>query len=162
MSIEKPVREVLKYLFSEYLKGPSVIYTINRITKKYGADAVALSDYMLDKQWIRERWVYPGNVVACRITIRGIEEIDPGYVRSKLAQVIGGLMEAGGSKDLLEILEFRIEEYPITLDLVKQLEALGLVEVHHLHNTIVIELTDKGRMFYEKGSRSYFTLMMVA
>lgn len=160
MSLEKPAREVLKYLFSEYLKGPSVVYTINRITKKYSIDAVDVSDYMLENQWIRERWVYPGNVVACRITIRGIEEIAPSYVRGRLAQVIGGLVNAGGSKDLLEILEFRIEEYSIALDLVKQLENLELVEVHHLHNTIIIELTDKGRLFYEKGSRTYFTLMM--
>lgn len=160
MHFEKPSKEVLKYLFSEYLKGPSVIYRINRIAKKYAVNAVALSDYLLDNQWIRERWIYPGDVVAARITIRGIEEIDPVYVRSKLAQVIGGLADAGGSKDLLEILEFRIEEYSITLDLVKQLEILGLVAAHHLQNTIVVELTDKGRAFYEKGSRTYFTLIM--
>jgi hypothetical protein len=160
MRFEKPAKEVLKYLFSEYQKGPSVIYRINRITKKHSINAVELSDYMLDNYWIRERWIYPGDIVACRITIRGIEEIDPVYVRSKLAQVIGGLANAGGSKDLLEILEFRIEEYSITLDLVKQLEILGLVAVHHLQNTIVVELTDKGRAFYEKGSRTYFTLIM--
>lgn len=159
MNLEKPAKETLRYLFSEYLKGPAAIYTINEVTKKYRVDAIELSDYMLARGWIRERWIYMENQVGCKITIKGIEEIDPAYVREKLRQMIGGLGESGGSKALIEILEYKVQEYSIALDIVRQLEHLGLIQIRHPKDSIVIELTNEGRKYYEKGSRSFFTLM---
>ena len=159
MNLEKAARQTLKYLFSEYKKGPSVLYPINGISKKYGVDPVALSDYLLENFWIRECWVYSSNVVACRITIEGIEKIDPIYVRIKLEQIIGGLAEAGSSKALLEILEFKIEEFSIALDLVNQLERLGLVKIDNPNNTIVVELTDAGWKYYEKRGSGFLSLL---
>ena len=159
--MEKAAKETLRFLYSEYLKGPAVIYTINSITKRYNVNAVELSENMLKNSLIRERWVYPGDIVACRITIKGIEEIDPVYVREKLRQVIGGLGDAGGTKDLIDILSYKIEEYSIALDIVKQLEELGFVKIRHPENSIVVELTEEGRKSYEKGSRTFFTLMAV-
>jgi len=156
---EKPARQTLRYLFSEYKKGPNVIYPINAIAKKYGVDPVALSEYMADQQWIRECWVYSGNVVACRITISGIEEVDPVYVQDKVEQIIGGLADAGSSKALLEILEFKISEFTIASDLVNQLQSLGLVQINNSNNTIRIELTDTGRRFHEKKNNGLLTLM---
>src|SRR5687768_15882378 len=111
MPFERPARDTLKYLFSEYLKGPAVIYTINEVTRKHHVDAVELSDYLLDKGWIRERWIFSGNQVGCKITIKGIEEINAAYVRDKLKQMIGGLGESGGAKELIEILEHKVQEY---------------------------------------------------
>jgi len=159
MNLEKAARQTLRYLFTEYKKGPSVIYPINAISKKYGANPIALSEYLLDNSWIRECWIYSANIVACRITIEGIEKIDPIYVRTKLEQVIGGLADAGSSKALLEILEFKIEEFSIALDLVNQLERLGLVKIQNPKNSIVVELTDSGWKYYEKRSGSFLTLM---
>jgi len=150
MNLEKPGRYVLRYLFSEYKKGPSVIYPINEIVKKYAVDAVALSDYLLEKGWIRERWIYAGNEVACRITITGIERIDPAYFRKKVDQIIAGLASAGSPRALLEILEFNIEEYAIASDFVNQLERLGLVKIQNPDNTITVELTNAGRRYYAK------------
>src|SRR5215510_13502641 len=115
MTLEKAARETLHYLFAEYLKGPAVNYTINGIAKRLHVDAVELSEYLLAKGWIRERWIYSEDVVGCRITIKGVEEIESAWVRERLRQVIGGLAEAGGSKDLLEILQQRIEDYSIAL-----------------------------------------------
>jgi hypothetical protein len=159
MTMEKAAREVLRYLFAEYLKGPSVVYSTAPVTKKFKIDSLELSDYMLMFDWIRERWIYPDGTFACRITIKGIEEINAAYVREKLRQVIGGLGAAGGSKPLVDILEYKLEEYSIALDLIRQLESLGLVAIRHPQNTIIIELTEKGRKFYEKGSSTFFTLM---
>jgi hypothetical protein len=162
MNIEKTAKETLRFLFSEYQKNPSIVYTINGVTDRHKIDAVELSDYLLKNDWIRERWIFKENVVGCRITIKGIEQIDPVYVRYKLGQVIGGLASAGGSKELLEILEFKIEEYAISLDLVRQLEKLGLVELHHPGNSIVIELTEEGWKFNEKGKHTFFTMMALS
>ncbi len=159
MIIEKAGRETLRYLFAEYQKGPSVPYTINAITDKLGVSAVEVSDYLLMFSWIRERWIFPNNEVCCRITIRGIEEIEPVYVRHKLQQIIGGLGRAGGSESLLEILEYNLPEYPIAVDLIAQLEELSLVKITHPHNNIVIELTPNGWQYYEKGNRTFFTLV---
>lgn len=136
-----------------------MIYTINGVTDRYRANAVEVSDYLLKNSWVRERWVYEGDIVGCRITIKGIEEVDPVYVREKLRQVIGGLGDAGGTKELMEILAYKIEEYSIALDIVKQLETLGFVKIRHPKSSIVVELTEEGKKYYEKGNRTFFTLM---
>lgn len=159
MNLDKAARQALKYLFSEYKKGPSVRYPINGISKKYGVDPVALSEYLLENFWIRECWIYSGNIVAARITIKGIEKIDPIYVRNKLDVIIDGLANAGRSKPLLEILELKIEEFTIASDLVNELESLGLVKIQNPNHSIVVELTEEGYKHYEKKSGSLLTLM---
>lgn len=159
MQLERASIETLRYLHAEYLKGPSVPYNISSIAKRCNILPGALSDYMLEQGWIRDRWIYQNGDVTCRITIKGIEEVDPVYVRAKLKQVIGGLGEAGGTRDLTELLEIKISEYSITMDIVKQLDAMGFIRILHPQDTIVIELTDTGWKYYEKGSRSFFTLM---
>ncbi|MFZ6011320.1 MAG: hypothetical protein ACOYXT_13310 [Bacteroidota bacterium] len=161
--LEKSARETLRYLFSEYQKAPAVVYSINNIAKKYKADAVAISDYLLDHFLIRERWIYPDNVVTCRITIRGIEEIDPVYVHDKLSFILGGLVEAGGTKELMAILEHNIQAYAVAMDLIQQLESMALVEIFHTRTgNITISLTEEGRRYCEKANKSFFTLMMMA
>lgn len=159
MILEKAAREALTYLFSEYLKGPAVIYSINKISRKYRIDPVEFSDYLSDNGWIRERWIYENGDVACKISIVGIEQVNPVYVREKLRQLIGGLGEAGGAKPLINILEHKIEQYSIALDTVRQLEQLGLIEIRHPKDSIVIQLTEEGQRCYRKGARSTFTLM---
>ncbi|HYG19122.1 MAG TPA: hypothetical protein VD816_09335 [Ohtaekwangia sp.] len=159
MNNQKVARGILRYLFKAYLKGPSIIYNINSAVQSNKVNVVNLSDEMLERAWIRERWIYPGDVVACRITILGIEEVYPTYVRTKLSYLMGSLADAGGSKDLMEILEYKIEEYSIALDLVKQLELLQVVEIRHQGDSFVIQLTDKGWLNYEKGRRTFFTLV---
>lgn len=154
MDLEKAARQTLKYLFSEYKKGPSVLYTINTVAKKNGTDPVILSDYMLENLLIRERWIYPNDVVACRITIKGIERIEPAYVHDRLNQIITRLGDAGSFKPLNEILEFKLEEFSIAMDLVTELANLGLVSIQNPGHSIVVELTPAGWKQYEKGHNS--------
>lgn len=158
MTLEKASQDVLRHLFADYLKGPAVQYQINKYMKSK-TDAVALSDFMLNHHWIRDRWVYPDNTVTCRITIRGIEEVNPAYIRHKLKEVIGGLGEAGGSKHLIELLELKVTEYSLTMDLIKQLEDLRLINLLHPKDQIVVELTPDGWKHFEQGSKRFFTLM---
>jgi hypothetical protein len=159
MNLEKIAKETLRYLFHEYQKGPTVIYSIAPVSKKFKVNAVELSDYLLERGLIRERWIYPDDSVGCRITMKGIEEVDPAFVREKLSWMIGGLMDAGGSRPLLDILEFRIAEYSVALDIVKQLEALRLVVLRHPKNSIVIEITEDGRRFFDRSGSKMMTLM---
>lgn len=161
IDLDKPARQVLRYLFTEYKKGPTVIYPINAIAKKYGIDPIGLIDYMTDRQWVRECWVYSGNIVACKITIKGIEIIDPVYVQDKLQQIIGALADAGSSIALLEILQFKISEFSIASDLVNQLQYLGLVRINNSNHTMRVELTDAGLRYHEKKNNSLLTLMAV-
>ena len=159
-AFDKACKDTLRYLFSAYLKAPAVPYSIAAIIHKHNANSIEVSNFLFDNGFIRERWIYQGgDDVSCRITIKGIEEIDPSYVREKLKQLIGGLGESGGSKELLEILTFKLDEYSIAVDLVKQLELLGFVKVRHPKDQIIVELTEEGWKYYEKGSRSFFTLM---
>jgi hypothetical protein len=159
MNLEKAARETLRYLFGEFIKAPTVIYVITSVSKRLKVDAIALSDYLLENRWIRERWIYPDDTVGCRITIKGIEEVEPSYVREKLGHLIGTLVDAGGSKALTEILEFNLQEFSISLDLVNQLESMNLVKVHHPKDSIIVELTEEGRLFYERDGRAFLTLM---
>lgn len=159
MKLDKASYDTLRYLFQEYQKAPSVMYSINKITDRYGVDAVELSDALVEHHLIRERWIYPDDVVTCRITIRGMEQVDPLYVDTQLRMLIGGLEDAGGSRELGDILENKLEQYALALDLVQQLDSMGLVEILHPRNAIIIRLTEEGRRFYQKRGSSLFTLM---
>ena len=160
--MEKAARATLKFLFNEYLKGPTVLYTVNPVIDHLKEDVVAVTDYMLEKHWIRERWVYDNKNVACRITVEGIEAINPLFVDTKLRELIGGLVTAGGKRSLSDILQNRIHEYSISLDIVYQLEKLGLILIIHQQGNIHIQLTDLGWKYVEKTGKSLFTLMAVA
>lgn len=160
--MEKVARAVLRHLFQEYLKGPAISYSINTVTDSFKVNAVEVSKYLAERNWIREQWVYQDGQVVCRITVAGIEEINASYIRSKLKSLIGGLVEGGGRKSLMDIFQNKIEEYAIALDIVYQLEKLSLISIIHQHGEINIELTEYGWRFFEKKGKSIFTLMVVA
>lgn len=160
--MDKVIRATLRHLFHEYLKAPSVLYTINTVSDVYKTDAIQISNFLLDKNWIRERWIHQNNLVTCRITVEGIEAINPVYIENKLKQLIGGLAEAGGSRNLMDIFRNKIEEYVIALDIVYQLEKMGLILMRHQKGNITIELTPYGWQFFEKKGKSLFALMAVA
>lgn len=159
---DKSVREVLRYLFHEYQKAPTVVYMVNQIILRHGGNPVEVTDYLLKQQWIRERWLYPDGGVSCRITLHGIEEIDAEWVRSKLKELVGGIAAAGGSLPLMAILQHKISEYAIALDVVNQLEVLGLVRTHSVAGNIIVDLTEPGKKYADKSSRSFFSVMSVA
>jgi len=160
--MEKVARATLRYLFQEYLRGPSVSYIINRIADSHGADAVEVANYLAERDWIREQWVYQNLQVACRITVAGIEEIDPKYIHNKLKNLIGGLVIEGGTKSLKSILQHKIEEYSIALDIVYQLERLSLITIIHDRGEVNIELIPYGWKFFQKKDRPLLTLMVAA
>ncbi len=159
VDFEKPAIQALRYLFSEYKKGPGVIHSINPIAKKYKIDPVVLGDYLMDNGWVRECWSYSGNVIACRITIQGIEKVDPVYVQDKMGNILGVLADAGHPKPLMEVLEFNIEEYSIASDIVNQLQKLGLVRIDNSERTLRVGLTDAGLKFHERRHNGLLTLV---
>ena len=160
--MEKVSKAVLRYLFHQYVKGPSVHYSINTITDEYKADPIAVSDFMLDRQWIREPWTHQNNVVTCRIAVLGIEEINPLFVHNRIKSLVAGLVAAGGRKNLSEIFQNNIGEYAIALDIVGQLERLQLVTIGHEGGTIDVALTEEGWNYLDKGGKQLFSLMAVA
>ena len=160
--MEKVARATLRYLFQEYLRSPTVSYLINHIAESHGSDAVQVADYLAEKNWIREQWVHENRQVTCRITVAGIEEINPKYIHNKLKSLIGGLVVEGGRKSLMDIYQHKIEEYSIALDIVYQLEKLSLINIIHERGEINIELTGYGWKFFEKKDRPLLTLMVAA
>jgi hypothetical protein len=159
--VEKIARATLRYLFHQYLKGPSVLYSINQITDQFKADPIKVSHYLQEQKWIRERWVHQNNTVTCRITVSGIEEINPAFITQKLKQLIGGLMHAGGQKSLQDMFENRIGEYAIALDFVNQLDKMGLIHIVHHMGDINVELTAFGYHYFEKRGKFLLPLMSV-
>ena len=160
--MEKVARATLRYLFQEYLRGPAVSYAINHITDSYKADAIEVANYLSEKGCIREQWVYQNNQVTCRITVAGIEEINPVYIHNKLKRLVNALVSEGGKKSLAGIFQNNIEEYSIALDIVYQLEKLTLVSIIHERGEINIALTPYGYKFFEKKDRPLMTLMVAA
>lgn len=160
--MDKVARATLRFLFQKYLEAPSVSYAINHITDSYKADAVEVVNYLSEKGWIREQWVYQNNQVTCRITVAGIEEINPTYIHNKLKKLISGLVSEGGRKSLMAIFQHKIEEYSIALDIVYQLEKLQLVNIIHDRGEINVELTPFGWKFFEKKGNSLLTLVIAA
>lgn len=160
--MEKFAQAVLRYLFKEYLKSPTVAYAINGVTDMYKTDAIAVSNYMVKKNWIRELWIHQNNLVTCRITVEGMEEVNPLFIRNKLKKLVSGLVESGGQKSLAEIFQHKIEEYAIALDMVYQLEKLELVSITHARGSLNVELTSIGWKYIDKEGRSLLTLMAVA
>jgi hypothetical protein len=158
--MEKVARATLRYLFQEYLRGPAVPYAINPITDSYRVDAVQVANYLSEKNWIREQWVYQNHQVVCRITVAGIEEIDPKYIHNKLTHILGGLANDGGRKSLMDIFQSNLSEYQIALDIVYQLEKLSLITIIHEHGEINIELTPFGWKFFQKNGKSLLTLVL--
>ena len=160
--MEKVARATLRYLFHEYLRGPAVPYAINHITDSYKANAQEVANFLSEKGWIRELWIYQDNKVTCRITVAGIEEINPVYIHNKLKKLVGALVSEGGKKSLAGIFQNNIDEYAIALDIVYQLEKLTLVGIIHERGEINVELTSYGWKFFQKKDRPLMTLMVAA
>jgi hypothetical protein len=160
--IEKVSRATLRYLFQEYIKGPGVPYSINTVTDQFKADPVAVASFMMDRHWIREQWVHQNDLVTCRITVLGIEEVDPVFVHNKIKYLITSLIKAGGRKSLMEIFEHKIEEYAVAFDMVCQLEKLELVTIIHDEGRLDVALTPEGWNYPERRGKSLFSVMAVA
>ena len=160
--MEKLARATLRYLFQEYLRGPAVSYAINHITNSYKVSAIDVAHFLAGRNWIREQWVYQNDTVTCRITVAGIEEIDPKYIHNKVRTLITTLAVNGGKRSLMDIYQNKIEEYSIALDIVYQLEKLSLINIVHHQGEINIELTPNGWKFLEKKDRPLLALMVAA
>jgi hypothetical protein len=158
--MEKVAKAVLRDLFQKYLENPTVLYSINAVADLYKTDAVALSNFLVERNWIREPWIYQNNVVACKITVQGIEEINPSFIRRQLKEITEGLISGGGRRSLMSIFQNKLEVYAIALDMIYQLEKLGLVNILHIKGEIEIELTAQGWKFAENHGKSLLTLMV--
>ena len=128
----------------------------------HGADPIAVSQFLLEKNWIRERWIFQDNRVSCRITVAGIEEVDSIFIRNKLRRIIGSLVSAGGTKELKEIFENRLEEYAVNLDIVFQLEKLAMVNIVRREGSIFISLTEEGKAFFSRKGKLLYSMMSIA
>jgi hypothetical protein len=160
--MDKVAKAVLRYLFQMYQREPAVLYTINEVTSLYEADPIVLSDYMLQQKWIREQWIYENNSVGCRITIEGIEVIEPLFIHNKLKKLVGALVDGEGRKSLMQLFQHNIKEYLIALDLVHEMEKRGLVTILHVEGNIEVQLTADGWRYSENDGRHLFALMSVA
>ena len=160
--MQKVAIAVLQYLFRQYQKGPAILYSINSVTNSYKTDPIAVSEYMLEKKWIREQWVHQNNIVTCRITLEGIKVIDPLFIQHRVRELLNELVKGGGKKSLTEILQIKVDEYAIALDIVYQLESLDFVTFAHEDGNIYIDLTDKGRTYADTQGKSLPPLVLVA
>ena len=159
--MEKVAKAVLRYLFQEYKKAPTVLYSINTVTAFYKTDALTVANFLVDKKWIREEWINQ-NEVTCRISVEGIQIVNALFIHNKITNLVAGLAEGGGSRELMTIFQNNIEEYAIALDIVYHMEKMGLVSIIHNQGRVDVELTSSGWTFSESGGKALLVLMSVA
>lgn len=160
--IDRVSKAVLRHLFQKYLEAPTVVYAINRITDLSKSDAIEISTYMMEKNWVREVWVHQSKIVTCRITVQGIQEINPSFITIKVKKLVTELMRGGGKKSLAEIFQYNIQEYAIALDIVYRLEKSGFITMAPEKGVIHVELTAAGWHHAERQGKSLLALMAVA
>jgi len=143
---------VLEHLFAAYKENPGSIHVINDVCHHSGEDPVRVSDELKNDMFIRERHVYPGNVVACQITLRGIQQLDSQYVEEKIQQALKGLEKAGGSGNIMKFMTLSDTHYQAGLDIKDELEARGLATFESgsfQDNTIIMTLLKKEEVVQE-------------
>jgi len=160
--MEKVAKAVLRYLFQQYQQEPAVIYSINGVTSLHKSDPVVVSDYLVERKWVREQWVYDNNTVRCRITIEGIEVVDPLFIHHRLKKLISALMDGEGRQSLMQLFHHNLAEYQIALDIVHEMTKRDLVTIHNIAGNIEVQLTSDGWRYSENEGKHLFTLMSVA
>lgn len=137
---------VLEHLFAGYKENPGSIHVINDMCHNNGEDPVQISDQLKAEGLIKDRHIYPGNVVACQITLQGIREIDRSYVEKKLKDAIEGLEKAGGSGNIMKFMGLSDAHFQTGVDIKEELESKGLAR-HETSsfqdNAIVMTLVKK-------------------
>jgi hypothetical protein len=155
MSVQDAKREVLTYLFECYEKDDS-LYSITEIAQKHNIDQHELGKYLVERGLVKNQQYRPTAFI-CQITLDGIEEINPGYVREKMDEVIQALGESGSRGEVMEILGYEPKDYQKAFDLVKYMEARSLLKATQYFGggSIVTELSLDGREYYEKNKTEW-------
>jgi hypothetical protein len=160
--MDQVAKAILRYLFQNYQKAPNVLYSINSITDSYTSDPIAVSEYLSERKWIREQWTSDNNDVACRITVEGIQAIDPHFIQNRVKRIVTELTSIHGRLSLDQLFQNNIKEYAITLDVIHEMKERQLVSVHHTAGKIEVELTTEGWRLAENEGKHLFILMSVA
>lgn len=137
---------VLKHLFAAYKENPGSIHVINDVCHNNNEDPVQVSDELKKENLIKARHIYPGNVVACQITLQGIRQIDTQYVVEKMQEALEGLEKAGGSGNIMKFMNLSDTHYQTGIDIKDELESCGLARFEtgsFQDNTIMMTLVKK-------------------
>lgn len=149
-TIEETVKRVLERLFMTYRSNYGVTTNVADIIVECGYDPSDIGKYLLDNGWVERprfgRFGFEGV-----ITLEGVSKLKPDYlddIHSKIVSTLGGL--GNPTQDLLEILDFKPEDYMRALGLAKYLEAKGFISLKANGREIFVTLTTGGLDYYER------------
>jgi len=150
MNLQETRKKVLNALYEVYMENPGGIMDVTSIIKEQGGDPYEIGSYLKDYDLIRDVRFGPGMVHA-RISLAGIEEVKPGYLKEKTENVISALGLLGKA-DLMEILSFEQKDMIKARDIAGYLESNGVIKqpMYGLKE-VIIELTLEGREYYENN-----------
>jgi len=143
---------VLEHLFAAYKENPGSIHVINDMCHNNQEDPVKVSDALIEERLIKDRHIYPGSVVACKITLQGIRQIDRQYVEEKIQEALKGLEKAGGSGNIMKFMKLTDTHYQAGLDIKDELESRGLATFEtgsFQDNTIIMSLSKKEEVIHD-------------
>ena len=154
MSKNQARQAVLKELYEGYLENPGTIFDVSKTIKEYGYDPIKFGDYLIDRGLIKNQRYYPGGILEAQISNAGIIEIEPNYFNDLSDHVVAVLAETN-QNGIMEILQWKPNQFIRAFDLAKYLENSMLVEATYLSNEVHLELTNQGRDYFNRSKSSF-------
>ena len=156
MTLSKPEHEVLLFLAARYKDDADHDYDVSDIIKKHGLDPSAgkeIVEKLKLAEYLKPDRFVSGNEVKCAISMRGISQVDPGYVEEKILAVIKGLGAIGGFGNLMKILGYGRDQHQRGFDLANEMQNrdyIKLLYASYTQNVISVEMLLPGKHIYDR------------
>jgi len=155
MDLQAAVKESLQLLYDDYLTSPGSLSYIGEIAEKHEIGKHQLGKYMQEEGYIKDQAFLPTDF-RCRITLIGINEIDPNYIPDMESKIISTLGTLGGRQDAFEVLDLEPKDDVRIRDIVSYLENKRMLEnTMYGPQQIIIQLTLRGQQYYEDNKPNW-------
>ena len=155
MDIEQIKKEVLEYLFGQYLEQHgTAICDISALITKHGKKPEEVGRYLVKNGWVKNVRS-KGGVLEASIDIAGIRETNPKYLSINFNRTIASLGPLdGGRMSLLKILGLDKKDAQLAFDLGRYLSGTGYVHAKFSKDDVSIMLSPLGIEFYTNNKAS--------
>ncbi len=149
--MEKMLNEVIEELYIGYVEnGGTGIFDLGETIGNHGQDPHEVGRYLVEEGLVKFEQFRPTTFVAA-ISMHGIQKIHPEYINTNISSIISILGLNGGRMSLMEILRWEPKEFQRAFDLAKVLENNSMIDAQYTHNDVIVNLTFRGKQFYENN-----------
>lgn len=145
----KVKKEILTYLFKKYKADSGTkIYDVSNFINAHSFSLTEVGNYLLQNRLVKEA-VFKPNAFYAAITIKGIKEIDPEFLKVEFSKIIATLLLNGNKKSsLLQILELEQKDVQKAADIGMAFKETGFANIELSDEGILVSLNSKGWELY--------------